>query len=472
MFKLFRPFLVVSLFLGFASLQAATLDLTPESRSSIGLLIYNDDLALVNDRFTINLPAGKSLLNFSTVSPLINHASAVLHPLPKTLHVQDQYFRNAMTPRAMLQQAVGQTVSLVSTHPVSGEKTYERARVLSVNEGLILEISGRYETDLAGRRIVYDQLPQGVLKPTLSVSVDSIADTQSNLILSYLTGGISWQADYVAQLNTTEGILQLRAMATITNQSGTDFQAAHIELAAGTVNRVRSNGIAERGLARAVAMDTAPVKPVALADLYLYTLPGPADLANNSTRQMALFEARDVPVERQYQLSGQGNIYYSPKVPEQSLKVDSYIAFSNDSDHNLGLPMPEGVVRVYSKADAEPDTLRFIGEDRISHTPANGFVRLKTGRAFDLSGTRKQVAYRRLPVEAPFHQNSEVKVQIELSNAKSEAVMVQIWENFSGEWTLVEGPEPIESYASSARWDLGIPALGKAVLNLTIRVKR
>jgi len=455
------------------SLQAETFDLTVESRASVDLAIYNENLALVNDAYVIRLPAGQSELNFSAVSPLIDSNSAVLHPLPATLSVLGQYFREAMTPETILINSVGQMVSLVRTHPVSGEQTRERARVLSVRGGLILEIDGRYETSLAGRRIVYDTLPSGVLRPTLSIDVDGAVDAQSQLVLSYLTGGLSWQANYIAQLNESRDAVRLRAMASIENHSGVDYGDAKIELIAGSVNRVRNNLIARRTLASAAAMDSeSSISPVPLADLYTYSLPLTVHLANASVRQVKLFEARDVPVEHLYMLAGLSNVYYSPNVPDQKLKVDSYIEFANTRDHHLGIPMPAGVVRVYAQNSSQPDSLRFIGEDQAGHTPVGDRVRLKTGKAFDLGGTRKQLAYRRLPVEAPFRQHNEARIQIVLSNAKKMPVTIQVQEIFSGEWMLIDGPKPVESDAHSARWNVLVPAQGEASLDLTVRVKR
>jgi hypothetical protein len=470
MHKQIRIIILLGAALGAGPLQADTLDMTPGSRTSVGLTIYNDDLALVNDAYTANFTEGDSVLNFEAISPLINHASAILHPLPNSLRVRNQYFRAAMTPQDLLARSLGQTVSLIGTHPLSGEQTRQRARVLSVSGGLILEIDGRYETDLAGRRIVYDALPEGVLSSTLSIGVSSAATTQSSLVLSYLTGGLSWRADYIAKLNNAQDILQLTAMASLYNNSGIDFQAVQVELVAGSVNQVRGNVAKQRSLV--MAMESAPdTQHTPLADLHLYALPDKVDLFNNSSRQVMLFEARDVPVELHYQLGGQPNLYYSPNAPEQNIKVDSFIEFSNGPDKQMGEPMPAGVVRVYAQAKAESDRLRFIGEDQIDHTPAHAKVRLKTGQAFDLSATRKQIAYRRLPVEQPFRHHSEAKVQILLSNAKDGPVTVRVQEAFSGEWTLIDGPAPDESDARTASWNVGVPAHGEATLTLLVRVK-
>ena len=473
MLKLICSFLLASTLLASSQLQAASQDLAAESRDSTALVIYNEDLALLNEVFTIRLPAGESTLNFQSVSPLINASSAVLHPLPETLVVLNQYFRQALTPEDMLKKSVGQMVSLVSTHPVTGEQKRERARLISVNGGVILEIDGQFETSLAGRKIVYGSLPPGVLSPTLSIGVNSTVDSQPALSLSYLSGGFSWQADYIAQLNEAGDRLQLQAMASINNHSGMDYRAADIELIAGSINRVSSNINIRSKVASTAMMDSAPlVQPVPLADIYVYSLPRPVDLANNSTRQVKLFAAHDIPVEQRYRLSGQPSVYYSPDVPEQTLEVDSYIEFMNVADSHLGKPMPAGVVRVYTQNGIQADALRFIGEDRMNHVPSGARARLKMGKAFDLRGTRKQLSYRRLPVEAPFRQHNEAQIQIVLHNAKNKPVVVQVEETFSGEWVLVDGQKPVVSDARSARWDVLVPARGRTTLDLTVRVKR
>jgi len=457
-------------------IQAAEPVGVPVVRSGPNLLIYNDDLALVNMHYSVSLPEGESVLRFPSISPLIQPSSAILHPLPDTLSVLQQSYRGGMTPETVLANSVGQEVSLISTNPVNGEELLQRARILSVAGGLIFEVDGRFETSLAGRRVVYDRLPLGVLNPGLTIRVRNTSAGQTDLNLSYLTGGISWRADYVAQLNGSGDALQLQSMASLSNHSGLDFQEAKIALVAGSINRVRDVSLKMRRDVAMAAMDSGPVAaPVSLAEMYLYKLPDVVRLADGSTQQFDLFSARDIPVERRYELHGQATMYFSSDAPEQTLKVDGYIEFINDSEHNLGMPMPAGIVRVYAQPDDQVsavDTLYFIGEDRIGHTPAEALIHVNTGKAFDLSGTRKQLAFRRLPVEAPYRHHSESTIQIDLKNVGKDSVTVNVRENFSGEWRLTEGPKPDEQDARTATWALDVPAQGAATLKLTVRVKR
>jgi hypothetical protein len=57
-------------------------------------------------------------------------------------------------------------------------------------------------------------------KPTLVVSLINPVAGEQNLELSYLTGGLSWRADYVAELNEHDHYLDFNGWVTLTNNSG------------------------------------------------------------------------------------------------------------------------------------------------------------------------------------------------------------------------------------------------------------
>ena len=59
------------------------------------------------------------------------------------------------------------------------------------------------------------------------------------LQLSYLTGGLSWKADYVAELSGDDATLDLTGWVTLNNTSGTSYNNAHMQLVAGDINIVR-----------------------------------------------------------------------------------------------------------------------------------------------------------------------------------------------------------------------------------------
>ena len=113
-------------------------------------------------------------------------------------------------------------------------------------------------------------------------------------------------------------------------------------------------------------------------EYHLYTLQGRTTVANNQVKQISLFAPVDVTTEKKY--------VYDSTV--QAQKVSVFLNFGNSSEAGLGLPLPKGKVRVY-KRDAD-DSLVFIGEDNIDHTPKNETVRIFAGYAFDLTAERTQ----------------------------------------------------------------------------------
>jgi hypothetical protein len=101
-----------------------------------------------------------------------------------------------------------------------------------------LRFADRIETGVPGR-LAFDSVPANLRdRPTLSVLLEAGGGKQS-VELSYLTGGLAWKADYVANLSADGKSLDLNGWVTLTNRSGAGFDDATLQLVAGTVNRVR-----------------------------------------------------------------------------------------------------------------------------------------------------------------------------------------------------------------------------------------
>jgi hypothetical protein len=234
-------------------------------------------------------------------------------------------------------------------------------------------------------RIVFDGVPPNLRdRPTLVTELQSRRAGAQDLELSYLTGGLSWHADYVAELNADDSTVDLNGWVTLVNQSGTAYANAKLQLVAGDVNRVQDEmAVAkfDRSVMAMAARAPAPMAQEALFEYHLYTLGRPTTLANNQTKQVALLNAAAVPVKKELLLSG-SDAYYRSGVGEigQKLKAGVYVEFANRESAHLGMPLPKGVVRVYKRDSA--GNAQFVGEDRIDHTAKNETVRLHLGDAF------------------------------------------------------------------------------------------
>src|SRR3546814_12736320 len=92
-----------------------------------------------------------------------------------------------------MQKAVGEMVTLLRINPATGAETRERAKVLAVNGGVVLEIGSRIEIlrdDGLPVRVIFDKIPPNLrAKPTLSTTVESKSAGTRPATLSYLTSG-------------------------------------------------------------------------------------------------------------------------------------------------------------------------------------------------------------------------------------------------------------------------------------------
>src|SRR3546814_8710120 len=101
-----------------------------------------------------------------------------------------------------MQKAVGGTITLLRTNPATGAETRERAKVLAVNGGVVLQIGSRIEIlrdDGMPVRVIFDKIPPNLrAKPTLSITVDSDRAGTRPATLSYLTNVLVWSAVFVS----------------------------------------------------------------------------------------------------------------------------------------------------------------------------------------------------------------------------------------------------------------------------------
>ena len=458
----------------------AALDERPSTLSdqqSVAVTIYNENLALVKDTRRVRLDLGQNRLALREVSGRMRPETAQLRSLtnPGSFAVLEQNFDfDLLTPAKLLEKYVGRTVRIVRTHPTTGVESLEPATVLAANSGVVLRIGDRVETGLPGR-IVFDGVPPNLRdRPTLVTELASDRAGTQTVELSYLSGGLAWKADYVAELNAADSALDLNGWVTLTNTSGTAYPNARLQLVAGDVNRVRDEmrlAAKASGMMRAEAPASRPMAQESLFEYHLYTLARPTTIADSQTKQVALLGAAGVPVTKDLVLQG-SDYYYRSSIGGigQKMKVGVFVQFENREASRLGLPMPKGVVRVYKKDSA--GNAQFIGEDAIDHTPKNESVRLKLGEAFDVTADKKQTEFKRRDNHSPWSYVHESAYEVVLKSAKKEPVTVIVREPVPGDWTMLEqSHKHAKVAAGTAEWKISVPAEGNATLRYRVLVR-
>ena len=204
---------------------------------------------------------------------------------------------------------------------VPGLPYQENAKLLSIDNGIVLQYPDRIETEVVGR-IVFPKLPEGLRdRPTLILDIDEASAGAQDLDLTYITGGLSWRADYVGSVSPNEKRLDLSGFVTLTNDSGTSFPNAHLQLVGGNVNMSLKAGA---GIATQLgrlprACSGAFVQPQfqeqSYFEYHLYTLGRTTSVLNNQTKQVSLLNARNIPLHKTLEMRGGPESTNNAKTP-------------------------------------------------------------------------------------------------------------------------------------------------------------
>ena len=445
-----------------------------QDQSALALTIYNSDLALVKDARKVKLHRGENRLAWKDVSARMQPETALLRSLDgKRFSLLEQNFDfDLLTPQKLLEKSVGAPVRVLTMNPSTGLEQSEPATILAANDGVVLKFADRVETGMPGR-LGFASVPADLReRPTLSMLLNSEQGNEQAMELSYLTGGLGWKADYVAELSDKEDSLDLNGWVTLTNTSGTAYRDARLQLVAGDVNRVQPEARPMPMVKSMMAMADAAqgMQEEALFEYHLYTLDRPTTILDRQTKQVALLSAQKVPVGKEYVLRG-ADYYYRGQYGElgKRLKAGVFVEFDNKGEQ-MGVPLPKGIVRVYKKDRA--GGAQFIGEDRIDHTAKNETVRLMLGEAFDITADKKQTQFQNIANYGGRGGIIETAYEVEIRNAKSEKIVVKVIEPIAGDWQILSESHPHkQESAHTAVWSVPVPAEGKTTLTWRVRVK-
>src|SRR5271156_2960458 len=204
---------------------------------TLSVTIYNDDLALVQDRRDIEIKGGRQRIEFQDVSARIRPETASLTAADIGI-VEQNFDFDLLTPAKLMEKAVGHEVAIVRVNPATGAETREEALVLATNGGVVLKIGQRIEVlrdDGLPVRVIFDKVPDNLrARPTLSVTIIGGHAGTRSATLSYLTPGLGWRADYVALYNESDGKIDVQGWVTLSNSSGTTYDNAQTLLVAGS----------------------------------------------------------------------------------------------------------------------------------------------------------------------------------------------------------------------------------------------
>ncbi len=451
-----------------AAAAAGRATVTQEQQKDVAITIYNGNLGLVKDIRELALGPGTHEVKFMDVAAQIDPTTVHLKSLTDAAGVrilEQNYEYDLLNPQKLMDKFVGKTVKLMV-----GDGTLIEAELLSNNNGPIYRINGQIHLG-DHRRVILPDIPGNLIpKPTLVWLLHNRTGRPQRVEASYLTGGITWKADYVVVLNAKDNGGDLSGWVTVDNKSGATYTDAALKLVAGDVHRARTRREMADAMEYAAKAAPAPAgrqfQQESFFEYHLYSLDGRTTIKNNQMKQISLLDVNEIPIKKELRYYGASQYYRSQLgTPISNQKVGVFLEIANKEQHRLGIPLPKGTVRVY-KAAADK-SLQFIGEDTIDHTPKDEKVKIKMGEAFDVVGERTQRDWRKIAGGV-----YETEWDVQLRNHKKEDVEVTIIEPVPGDWEVVKSSHPYEKVeAHTLQYVVKVPKDGKTTVNYRVRMR-
>ena len=445
-------------------------------RDAVALTIYNQGTALVVDRRTYAMTVGTNLLNFVDVAAGIDPTSVQFNSLTDpegTVVLEQSYVYDLVDSFALLNRYLDQTIEVITA-----DGTQYRGQLLSGRGEIILR-------DESGQVIVvspddirdlrFPELPGGLItRPTLRWLLQSGADGNQEVELTYLTSGMNWSADYVVLLATDNASLDLNGWITLNNTSGASYSDATVKLVAGDVNRLPSTSEFDDLMYADGAVAREAEQQVAQRNFYeynLYEIQRPVTVVDNETKQVEFVSGADVPAHTFYVYNA-STLFYGGLVTDQYYgqtgvtDVQNYLEFTTSEENGLGADLPAGRIRVYQE-DIDGAAL-LIGENAIDHTPEGEDIQIFLGNAFDLVGEHVQTDFRLLGVNV-----LEETYEIRLRNHKEDQIVeIRVPENLFrwSNWEILNASaEYTQLNSNTIEFRVEVPPQGETVITYTVR---
>jgi hypothetical protein len=502
-----RRLLLAALLLSLAAFAQENKDAQLTRDDGAALTIYNQNFAVVRQLFPLELKAGENRITFTGATAHIEPDSVILRdPFGKRqFQIFEQNYRNdPVSQERLLSLFEGKTIDFLVKNQdkpdeiVKGKiirsgyvphyeamnrygQQYYQAQMSYAGQTAqpIIEVNGKLQFFLPGQPLFPALGDDTILKPQLDWLLRSEGASSGQAEVSYISGGMSWDAAYNIVAPEKGDVIDLIGWVTLDNQSGTDFRNAHIKLMAGDVNKLQPNQpYANGGVMAARAMEDSMQKAVtekSFDEFHLYTLERPTTLHDRETKQVEFVRGTDVKSQRIYVYDGaqiDNRWEYNPEYArndqgygtQSNPKIWVMQEFKNSKENNLGMPLPAGRLRFYRR-DTD-GTLQFTGENKIDHTPKDETVRVYTGNSFDLVGERTRTNYRIDTTKDFLDESFEIKVR----NHKKEAVTVRVVEHLYRwvNWSIVNPTSTFKKKDSrTAEFTVTIPPDGEKVITYT-----
>ncbi len=351
--------------------------------SDADLTIYNQNFAVVRVIVPLDLKKGVTEIHLTDMTSNLEPDSVILRD-PQGKHafqiVEQSYRADPVSQGLLLALNEGKTINFLvqtgdKTETVQGKivrsgYTPVIANYVQTQYGMqqvgnagpeqpIIEVGGKLRFGLPGTPLFPSLSDEAIVKPTLSWKIQSESAGHVDAELSYVTGGLNWDAAYNVVAPETSDLLDLVGWVTMRNQTGKLFENARIKLMAGNVNKIQmgrgiaSAGIEEFGITGGPRNSTG-VTEKTFDEYHLYELRQPVTLHDKETKQVEFTQVSGVQSDRYYVYDGFKSDPRYQNWNFDSIRQQSDYGtasnntvwvmreFENTKANHLGIPLPAG----------------------------------------------------------------------------------------------------------------------------------
>jgi hypothetical protein len=295
---------------------------------------------------------------------------------------------------------------------------------------------------------------------TLEWRINSEYAGEVQVEIRYFTSGIKWSADYVAEVNKPEKLMDFAGHVRVTNNSGEDYENAEVRLVVGTIRLVEDIvTLARRGMDKDKTISLSTLAPAAaaqvrgamadslgraeeakkereitkeaLSEYFLYTVEGRDTIPNGWSKRLPSFRAANVPLIS----------YYKYERERWNDQVMRHYRFKNDKANQLGNePLPDGDVKAFRFVTADK-LYSFVGRTTVKYIPLDEQVEMEMGH--DAEVLVKPVLMNWEKAGIRFSNEGNITGwtiketwEIEVQNSKEIDVVLDVRRNFQGDWSI------------------------------------
>ena len=424
-----RPYYVVFLLL--TGHLYADIAVTVDARKDLQLTVYRD-FGVVKDIRKINLPDGANRIRFEGVATGINTESVNLEWKSGTgiELIGQSYEFDLVSPVKLMEKYVGREIEIVPRKDQWPDTGLQIAELISIHgQEPVFRIGTKITFGDIGR-ILFPYMPDNLYtKPTLLWNVLIPKRQETEIVATYLTEGISWNAAYLLRIDKRDETASFSGWITFNNESGLDCKNAQVTFVAGNVRRIKDKH------SSALTAQDALHNLQQYGDYNFYAMNQRVTIFSNHSNQVEWIPRTQVKVKQYYVAEFNSN----NEAGASPASVYAAVEVENVESNGLGLPLPEGVVRIFRR-DANDDT-RFIGENILDDTKTGHSFFATIGRAEGITVSQKP-------------QSSGESYLLEIRNDKEKAIPLKLCVNTNGRKVAEASKKYRIVRGSSLEWNI------------------